>query len=72
MLQHSFDSNNGQTYGLPKEREHLENYVALEDLRKLAVERLRDEAMTYPLRAPWRAIVEEKAIYGKDGTLARR
>lgn len=72
MLRHSFDSNNGQKYRLPRERELLENFVALEDLKKLALERLKDEAMTYPLRAAWRAIVEENSIYGKDGTLARR
>lgn len=72
MLRHSFDSNNGQTYRLPKEPELLANYVALADLKQLAAARLKDEAMTYPLRAAWRAIVEEKSIYGKDGTLARR
>jgi len=69
MLSEGFDSTNGQRYCLPTERELLERFTAVDALRKLAVERLKDDRLDYPLKAAWRAVVEERSIYGKDGTL---
>ena len=67
-LRHSFDSNNGQSYGLPTELGHLEVFVSLNDLKKCAEKRLKDETLGYPTRAAWRSIVEGRCFYGKDGS----
>ncbi|MCV2363127.1 KAP family NTPase [Paucibacter sp. DJ1R-11] len=69
MLQHSFDSHKGQSYALPKERDVLEKYVDVATLKKLGAERLKDDALVYPARAAWRAVVEERCIYAKDGSV---
>lgn len=69
LLRSSFDSTGGQAYSLPQDRAFLESYVELEPLKELATRRLADTDMTYPMRAAWRAIVEEKAIYGRTGVV---
>lgn len=69
MLQHSFDSHKGQSYALPKERDVLEKYVDVATLKKLGAARLKDDALVYPARAAWRAVVEECCIYAKDGSV---
>lgn len=71
MLKESFDSHKGQSYRLPKNREEFENFIAIDVLKQLAAERLRDENLDYPVRAAWRALLEEKCIYGKDGSEKR-
>ncbi|MCY1562652.1 hypothetical protein D9M68_1000860 [compost metagenome] len=71
MLRSSFDSNKGQIYALPKEREVVERYVDLDELKVAASNRLQDGVLEYPVRAAWRALLEGRAIYGKDGSLAR-
>lgn len=71
LMAEGFDSVKGWSYAVPKETERLEKYVTLDDLRQHAETRLKDEALEYPARAAWRALIEGKTIYGKDGTLAR-
>lgn len=68
MLKGSFDSHKGQSYRLPKDLQELENFVDIEVLKQLAAERLKDETLDYPVKAAWRALLEEKCIYGKDGS----
>lgn len=67
----AFDSHKGQSYRLPKNPEELENFIAIDLLKLLAVERLKDETLDYPVKAAWRALLEEKCIYGKDGSEKR-
>lgn len=71
MLKGAFDSNKGQSYRLPKNFQELENFIAIDLLKEFAVERLKDETLDYPVRAAWRALLEEKCIYGKDGSESR-
>jgi len=68
MLKGGFDSHKGQSYRLPKDIQELENFIAIDQLKLLAAERLTDEALDYPVRAAWRALLEGKCIYGKDGS----
>lgn len=65
-----FDSVKGQYYAIPKDVKRLEKYIAMDSLKQQALERLKDEALDYPARAAWRAVVECKTIYGKDGSFA--
>lgn len=65
-----FDSVKGQYYAIPKEVKRVEKYIAMDSLKQHAVERLNDGALDYPARAAWRAVVEGKAVYGKDGSIA--
>lgn len=71
MLKGAFDSHKGQSYRLPKNLQELENFVSIDLLKQLAAERLEDESLDYPVRAAWRALLEEKCIYGKDGSESR-
>lgn len=71
LLGGSFDSVKGLYFEIPREVERWETYVSLDELRPHAECRLKDEALEYPARAAWRALIEGKTIYGKDGTLAR-
>ncbi|TYC52709.1 hypothetical protein ETQ85_22230 [Zoogloea oleivorans] len=68
MLKGAFDSHKGQSYRLPKNLQELENFVAIDLLKQLAAERLKDETLASHVRAAWRALLEEKCIYGKDGS----
>lgn len=68
MLKGTFDSHKGQSYRSPKNLEELENFIAIDRLKLLAAERLKDETLQYPVKAAWRALFEEKCIYGKDGS----
>lgn len=69
-LRTAVDSTNGQRYGLPTNIAELEVFAPLQTLKEMGDARLQDIEMGYPTRAAWRAIVEEREIYGKDGTLA--
>lgn len=61
----------GRVFRMPKSVSVVEAYCGGEKLKKAAELRLDDKALAYPARAAWRAIVEEKALYGVDGTPAR-
>lgn len=71
MLSHSFDSTKGQRYSLPDDRSKVEAYCSLKELKKHAKNRLADPTLKLPALAAWRAVVEEKSIYGIDGSCAR-
>lgn len=68
ILRESFDSYKGQSYRLPEDLKDLENFVSTEILKQHATKRLEDEKVLYPVRAAWRALLEGKCIYGKDGS----
>lgn len=69
-LRDSFDSYKGQIFALGAEEMLIDAYVPLEELKRHGEGRLSDETMTLPARAAWRALIEGKRIYGKDGSLA--
>lgn len=71
ILSHSYDSTKGQRYSLPDDHSKIEAYCSLEELKKHANKRLADRALELPALAAWRAIVEEKSVYGVDGSYAR-
>lgn len=71
LMEGGFDSVKGQYYVVPKEVDRVEKYVAMDALRHHATERVKDESLGYPARAAWRAVIEGKAVYGKDGSFAR-
>lgn len=70
-MEGGFDSVNGRYYAVPKEVERVEKYIDMADLKRLATERLKDDTLGLPARAAWRAVHEGRAVYGKDGSLAR-
>lgn len=72
LMESGFDSVKGRYYAIPKEVERVEKYIAMDELKRQAAERLKDEALGYPARAAWRAVVEGQALYGKDGSIATR
>lgn len=72
ILSHSFDSTKGQRYSLPDDRSKVEAYCSLHDLKKYASERMADQTLELPAKAAWRAVAEEKSIYGVDGSYATR
>ena len=71
MLNHSFDSIKGQRYSLPDDRSKIETYCSLKELKRQANKRLGDQALKLPVLAAWRSVVEEKSVYGVDGSYAR-
>lgn len=71
MLNHSYDSVKGQRYSLPDDRSKVDSYCSLKELKKHARKRLTDPTLALPALAAWRAIAEEKSVYGKDGSFAR-
>ncbi len=71
ILSHSFDSTKGQRYSLPDDSSKVEAYCPLRELRKHGRKRLADPTLKLPALAAWRAVVEEKSIYGIDGSYAR-
>lgn len=72
LMEGGFDSVKGRYYVIPKEVDRVEKYVAMDYLRQHAAERVKDGSMKYPARAAWRAVIEGKAFYGKDGSIAER
>ncbi|MBT2117189.1 KAP family NTPase [Dyella sp. LX-66] len=70
FLRHGFSSNGGRSYALPDDPA-VRNFVSVATLIKHAKKRLSDPDVGYPLRAAWRSVVDEKALYGKDGSDAR-
>ena len=72
ILKHSFDSHKGQTYGLHDNRNAINAYCSIDELKRHASERLSDNELTFPARAAWQAVVDEKIYYGVDGSMASR
>jgi hypothetical protein len=70
ILSHSFDSTKGQRYSMPDDRSKVEAYCSLDEFKKHASERIADTTLELPAKAAWRAVVEEKIIYGVDGSYA--
>lgn len=68
MLQKAYSIPGGQIYSMERNGDQLAAFIALEDLKQLATDRLQDPALEYPLKAAWRAVVEPGAIYGVDGS----
>jgi len=71
ILSYSFDFSKGQCYSLPDDRSKIEAYCSLKELKKHANKRLADQTLKLPALAAWRAVVEEKSVYGVDGSYAR-
>lgn len=71
MLNNSFDSIKGQRYSLQDDRSTIESYMPLTVLKKHARKRLADPMLEFPAKAAWRAVIEEKSIYGIDGSYAK-
>lgn len=69
-LRDSFDSFKGQIFALDADATWIEAYVPLAELKRHGEGRLADPSLTLPASAAWRALVEGKRIYGKDGSLA--
>ena len=72
MLEAGIDSVKGQRYGLPENREPLLAYCDIDEFKVHARLRLEDTALTFPARAAWQAVIDEKVYYGKDGSYAKR
>lgn len=71
ILSDRFDSMKGQSFSLPTDRSNLEAYCPLDKFKEHAQGRLADATLTLPALAAWRSVVEEKRIYGVDGSYAR-
>lgn len=69
FLKHAYSSDGGQSYCLPDDSA-VENLASLQTLIAHARARLEDKTVGYPVRAAWRSVVEEKALYG-DGSDGR-
>jgi hypothetical protein len=71
FLSHGYDSQKGRYYSLPTDRKRLEAYCTLEELQQHAKGRLTESDLKLPVAAAWRSVIEEKSIYGVDGSYAR-
>lgn len=65
-----WDSTKGAIYSLPGDATLHEVYCSLAEFKSHATARLQDVSLQYPKRAAWRSVVEEKRLYGIDGTEA--
>lgn len=72
FLCRSWDSDKGYAYSLPEDREVLMAYCSLETLKQHALRRASDKALGFPVRASWLSVIEEKPIYGVDGSFVVR
>ena len=70
ILRENFDSYKGQIYAIGSEADVITTYVPIDELRRHAVVRLSDQSLGLPARAAWKALVEGRRIYGKDGSSA--
>lgn len=68
----SWDSTKGASFCLPRDETLREVYCPLAELRAHAVGRLQDARLQNPTRAAWRSVVEDKSLYGVDGSEAER
>ncbi|MCI1012124.1 hypothetical protein HWE02_22990 [Pseudomonas oryzihabitans] len=72
FLCRSWDSSKGDAYSLPEDRGVLLAYCSLETLKQHALRRVSDNALGFPVRASWLSVIEEKPIYGVDGSFVNR
>jgi hypothetical protein len=72
ILTQGFDSVNGRYFANPSQSEYLKAYAALPELQQQAKERLSDTNLSFPARAVWIAIAENRESYAKDGTPTSR
>ena len=70
IMTRSFDTVKGRTYKLSVEL--IDPYCPLNEFKTHAINRLADETLTYPARAAWRSVAEDKNLYAVDGTVVRR
>lgn len=72
FLGSSRDSSKGIAYSLPTEKDLISHYCPIEVFKTHAINRLNDPLLVYPARAAWRSVMEERSLYGVDGSDARR
>ena len=72
FLSHSWDSSNGQAYGLPAEEAVTLAFWSLDEFKAHARKRLLDRDLEYPVRAAWQSVVDGKVHYGVDGSVVTR
>ncbi|MEE4672827.1 P-loop NTPase fold protein [Pseudomonas alliivorans] len=63
-----WDSVKGDYYSIPRDIDVLTAYCSLDNFKKHASDRLTDATLRYPIRAAWQSVVEEKRLYGIDGS----
>ena len=68
----SWDSTKGTAYSLPRDTSLHEVYCSMSEFKSHAAARVQDESLRYPARAAWRSVVEERCLYGIDGSEALR
>lgn len=71
-FQTSWDSSNGQAYGLQRDPALNTAFTTLETLKEHARMRVLDPCLTYPVKAVWDAILDGSDRYGADGTIVNR
>lgn len=72
FLRSSWDSTKGQSYSLPRDGSLHSVYFPIDEFKAHAASRLEDKTLTNPVKAAWRSVVEEKNLYGVDGSEANR
>lgn len=72
FLSNGWDTVKGQLYKLPQEITLLAAYCSVEEFNAHAKARIGDASLTNEARVAWRCVVEEKALYGIDGSEAVR
>ncbi|KWS17195.1 hypothetical protein AL064_26070 [Pseudomonas syringae pv. syringae] len=72
FLSNSWDSSNGQAYGLPAEEAVSLAFWSLDEFKAHARKRLLDRDLEYPVRAAWQSVVDGKVLYGMDGSVVTR
>jgi hypothetical protein len=68
----SWDSSNGQAYGLQNDPELDIAFLSMDALKKHARDRTADTTLGFPARAVWEAIVSGFNHYGEDGSIVSR
>ncbi|XLZ69753.1 hypothetical protein ABT364_25000 [Massilia sp. SR12] len=61
----------GVIFRRTKDLEIVNSYCGIDFLKNLARLRLEDSTLKYPAKAAWRAVIEDKPLYGIDGMPAR-
>ncbi|MEE4178993.1 P-loop NTPase fold protein [Pseudomonas viridiflava] len=68
FLSRGWDSVKGDYFSIPRDIAVLTAYCSLNDFKNHATDRLTDQTLEYPARAAWQSVVDEKVLYGIDGT----
>jgi len=63
---------NGVVYSKPRDKNLHGVYCPEEEFQAHAEARLKDENLRNPARTAWQSVVEDKALYGSDGSEAHR